>query len=60
MLILPILLNKLGDSNRRTRDSSSDTILWLAQRQEVYMAGMLVLFSDPVDTQDAWRPVVGG
>jgi len=57
--MLPILLDKLGDSNRRTRDASSDTILWLAQRREVDMAGMLLAFCDPVDTQTAWRPVLG-
>jgi hypothetical protein len=57
--ILPILLNKLGDSNRRIRDSSSDTILWLAQRREVDMPGMLLAFCDPVTTQAAWRNVAG-
>ncbi len=57
--ILPILLDKLGDSNRGIRHSSSDTILWLAQRREVDMVGMLLAFCDPVDTQTAWRPVLG-
>ena len=57
--ILPILLDKAGDNNTRIRDSSSDTILWLANRREVNMAGMLPAFSRPVKNQNAWRPVFG-
>ena len=57
--ILPILLDKAGDNNTRIRDSSSDTILWLANRREVNMGGMLPAFSRPVKNQNAWRPVFG-
>lgn len=57
--ILPILLDKTGDNNTRIRDSSSDTVLWLAHRQEVNMASMLPAFSRPVKNQNAWRPVFG-
>lgn len=55
--LLPILLDKAGDNNTRIRDSSSDTVLWLANRREVNMAAMLPALSRPVKNQNAWRPV---
>lgn len=57
--MLPILLDKTGDNNTRIRDSSSDTILWLANRPEVNMGQLLPAFSRPVKNQNAWRPVFG-
>ncbi len=41
------------------RDSSTDTVLWLAHRQDVNMLGMLAAFTRPVKNQNAWRPVYG-
>ena len=41
------------------RDSSTDTVLWLAHRQDVNMSGMLAAFTRPVKNQNAWRPVYG-
>lgn len=41
------------------RDSSTDTVLWLAHRQDVNMSGMLAAFTRPVKNQNAWRPVFG-
>ncbi|DBB10866.1 TPA: hypothetical protein ACH3X3_007335 [Trebouxia sp. C0006] len=57
--LLPILIDKAGDNNTRIRDSSTDTVLWLAHRQDVNMSGMLAAFTRPVKNQNAWRPVYG-
>lgn len=41
------------------RDSSTETILWLAHQPDVNMSGMLPAFTRPVKNQSAWRPVYG-
>ncbi|KAL3152527.1 hypothetical protein ABBQ32_001559 [Trebouxia sp. C0010 RCD-2024] len=57
--LLPVLIDKAGDNNTRIRESGSETILWLAHRPDVSMAGMLPAFTRPVKNQNAWRPVYG-
>ncbi len=52
-------MNGIMKSLHFCRDSSTDTVLWLAHRQDVNMSGMLAAFTRPVKNQNAWRPVYG-
>ncbi len=52
-------MNGIMKSLHFCRDSSTDTVLWLAHRQDVNMSGMLAAFTRPVKNQNAWRPVFG-
>lgn len=57
---LPVLTERLGDSNARLRDGARDALLALAQNRESglrYSGGNSALLR-PVKSQTAWRPVL--
>ncbi len=55
---LPVLLEKLGDSNARIRDSARDAIVALAHHKDAGLKGLASQFVKPAKSQTAWRPVL--
>ncbi len=58
---LPVLIERLGDSNARLRDGAREAILALARNREsgLRLAGGSAALLRPVKSQTAWRPVLG-
>lgn len=56
---LPLLLEKLGDTNPRLRDASQESILHLARNKESGMKSLTTQFLTPPKKQTAWRPLLG-
>lgn len=56
--VLPVLLDKLSDSNARLRDSSRDAIVALAASKDAGIGNMTAAILKPVKSQTAWRPVL--
>ena len=57
---LPVLMERLGDSNPRLRDGARDALLSLAQNREsgLRCSGGNAALLKPVKSQTAWRPVL--
>eukprot|EP00210_Caulerpa_lentillifera_P001747 g1677.t1 len=56
---LPLLLEKLGDTNPRLRDASQESILNLARHKDSGVKHMTDQFLRPPKKQSAWRPLLG-
>ena len=56
--LLPVLLDKAGDSNARIQAAASDAILYLAGCKPANLVSQAASLVQPVRQQSAWRPVL--
>ena len=56
---IPILIEKLGETNPRIRDAAHESILILARQKDNGVKNMAGSFVRPLKKQAAWRPVLG-
>lgn len=56
---LPLLLDKLGDSNNRIRDASKESIMFIAGLKDSNIRNATHLFVKPVKNQSAWKLLLG-
>ena len=56
---LPLLLEKLGDTNPRIRDSSKESIMFIAGLKDGGIRSYTHIIIKPIKNQNAWRPVLG-
>lgn len=56
---VPILIDKLGETNPRIRDAAHEAIMTLAKMKDSSMKSMTGLFLKPLKKRTAWRPILG-
>jgi hypothetical protein len=57
--LVNILLEKLGDSNARTREASSEALMFLASKKEIGLHIVSIPLLRPTKNQGIWRPFLG-
>ncbi|KAJ7542650.1 hypothetical protein O6H91_09G005300 [Diphasiastrum complanatum] len=57
--MVSILLEKLGDSNVRTKEAAAETILFLASKKEIGLQVISPLILKSPKNQAIWKPVLG-
>ena len=56
---LPILIEKLGDTNARIRESAKESILFVASLKDGGIRSYTHIILKPIKNQNAWRLVLG-
>ncbi|KAK9803394.1 hypothetical protein WJX72_004936 [[Myrmecia] bisecta] len=57
--LVPILIDKTGETNTRIQAAASEALLFLAGQKDLGLAALAHLFVRPVKNQSAWRPILG-
>mmetsp|Transcript_16128 Transcript_16128/g.44039 ORF Transcript_16128/g.44039 Transcript_16128/m.44039 type:complete len:886 (+) Transcript_16128:261-2918(+) len=56
---LPLLLEKLGDTNPRIRESAKESIMFIAGLKDGGIRNYTHIIMKPIKNQNAWRPILG-
>lgn len=56
---VPILIDKLGETNPRIKDAAHESIMTLANLKDSGVKNLTHMFLVPLKKQAAWRPVLG-
>ena len=56
---LPLLVEKLGDSNTRLREASKESIMFIAGLKDAGLRSSTQHFVKPIKNQNQWRLVLG-
>nr|XP_024357275.1 uncharacterized protein LOC112273107 isoform X2 [Physcomitrium patens] len=54
-----LLLEKLGDSNPRTKDAATEALMFLATKKEIGLPFIAISLLKPPKNQTIWRPILG-
>jgi hypothetical protein len=58
-MVLPLLIDKLGDTNVRMREAAREMIMFLVSVPDAGLRHTTSQFTKPVKSQAAWQPVLG-